>query len=404
MFFLVGLLGMMAVGSIVIAGTADVEEGLEDDGLPPDDIGSADAETSVDSLLPALQDATDTAPVAEVISWPGPSADPMDIPTGQAGIDARDVSEPLSLFDVMGLSGLFGESQVDTPSVSSEQQAMPGDDALGVGGAGLTEDGTDDADPLTGADAADLLSGGGGNDLVDGLGGADDLHGGDGADTLRGGEGNDTLYGDGGDDVLRGDGGADVLYGHEGNDSLAGNGGADVLQGGPGDDVLDGGTGNDALHGREGADLLRGGRGSDTLLGGMGNDVLVGVTRDADGTDLDAGDFLNGGDGADTIIAGSGDLVHCGEGTDTLVVGNWIAGPAAELVDYDAAEDQLVIVFDDSPGNAEPELEIRLSADNPAVTEIVLNGHVLTTMPTADAPTLEGLVLVGESMADVLIG
>lgn len=161
MFFLVGLLGMMAVGSIVIAGTADVEEGLEDDGLPPDDIGSADAETSVDSLLPALQDATDTAPVAEVISWPGPSADPMDIPTGQAGIDARDVSEPLSLFDVMGLSGLFGESQVDTPSVSSEQQAMPGDDALGAGSAGLTEDGTDDADTLTGTGATDLLNGGG---------------------------------------------------------------------------------------------------------------------------------------------------------------------------------------------------------------------------------------------------
>lgn len=400
MFFLVGLLGMMAVGSIVIAGTADVEEDLADNGMGPDDTSNEEDAGSDGSMITDLADTTGTSSGGELIAWPGPSADPADIHDEDPEVGGPDASEPQSLFDLMGLSGLFSKSQANTSSILQGPIVT----AAGEGGAGLNADGTDDSDTLSGTDATDLLNGGGGNDVIDGKAGSDDLRGGDDADTLLGGEGDDTLHGDGGDDVLQGDGGADVLYGHDGNDSLAGNGGADVLQGGLGEDVLDGGTGNDALHGREGADLLRGGRGIDTLFGGWGDDFLVGVTRDAEGTDLDAGDFLNGGDGADTIIVGSGDLVHGGEGADSLILGDWMTGLASELVDFDAVEDQLVIVFDDGPGTPDPELEIRVSADNSEVTEIVLNGQVLTTLPTSDAPTLDGLVLVGESMADALVG
>jgi hypothetical protein len=76
-------------------------------------------------------------------------------------------------------------------------------------------------------------------------------------------------------------------------------------------------------------------------------------------------------------------------------------GGAATLGDYDPSEDQIVIVFDDS-GAHEPEVSIRASETDPDISEIVLDGVVLTTLPTAGAPPLDALVLVGESLADAL--
>ena len=81
------------------------------------------------------------------------------------------------------------------------------------------------------------------------------------------------------------------------------------------------------------------------------------------------------------------------------VLGDWFTGAASELVDFDAGEDQIVIVYDDSDGAEEPEIEIRVSASDPAMTEIVMDGQVLSFMPTEDAPPIEALVLVGESVA-----
>ncbi|SNS63572.1 hypothetical protein [Antarctobacter heliothermus] len=73
-----------------------------------------------------------------------------------------------------------------------------------------------------------------------------------------------------------------------------------------------------------------------------------------------------------------------------------------ERLDYDATEDQLLIVFDDSTPGSEPELELRISKDDPDTTEIRLGDRVLAHLPTDEAPPLSSLILVGESDAAAL--
>ena len=260
--------------------------------------------------------------------------------------------------------------------------------------AGNISDGTEGDETLAGTDSTDLLNGRGGNDRVDGAGGDDQIVGGTGSDDLLGGAGNDTLHGEAEADILRGGSGADELYGHDGPDSLYGDDGADILQGGLGSDWLDGGAGADALHGREGDDRLDGGEGGDTLFGGWDNDLLVGVE-----TDAPAQDFLNGGDGDDTLIAGAGDVLSGGEGADTLVLADPMAGTPSQIMDYDDIEDQIVILFDDADGADEPTIDVRMNGDDATLAEIVLDGVVVSTLPAADAPGVEGIVLVPQSAA-----
>ncbi|WP_323770568.1 hypothetical protein [Antarctobacter sp.] len=79
------------------------------------------------------------------------------------------------------------------------------------------------------------------------------------------------------------------------------------------------------------------------------------------------------------------------------------SGPEpVEQLTYDAAQDQLLIVFDDSTPGPEPELELRVSDDNPETTEIRLGDTVLASLPTDEAPPLSAIVLVGESDAAAL--
>ncbi|WP_417206321.1 hypothetical protein [Antarctobacter sp.] len=79
------------------------------------------------------------------------------------------------------------------------------------------------------------------------------------------------------------------------------------------------------------------------------------------------------------------------------------AGPMpVEQLTYDAAQDRLMIVFDDSTPGPEPELELRVSDDDPETTEIRLGDTVLASLPTVEAPPLSAIVLVGESEAAAL--
>lgn len=321
MFFLAGLLGMMALGSVVVVSTT----------MPEDEVSDED-------------DHTQESTTAEADSQTG------------------------SLFEQMG----------------------------------LIESGSEGDDTMAGSDNTDVLIGMDGDDVIEGGGEDDELHGNDGTDTVLGGGDDDTIHGEDGDDLLDGGDDDDDLYGHHGDDAMQGGDGDDHLVGGLGNDIMDGGIGDDALGGREGEDTLHGGLGSDTLFGGFDNDLVNGVVRGETGEDIDDQDFLNGGDGDDTIAAGSGDIVTAGEGADTFVLGDWLTGDAAQFMDYDNSEDQLVIVYDDSMGDEDPELDIRVSAENPDMTEVVVDGAVLATMASENAPSIDSVVLVGESMADEL--
>jgi Ca2+-binding RTX toxin-like protein len=179
---------------------------------------------------------------------------------------------------------------------------------------------------------------------------------------------------------------------------LEGGIGQDLLNGGLGDDTLDGDEGDDQLFGREGDDILQGGIGRDVLSGGEGDDHLTGYVLDDNGDDVDDFDYLNGGDGDDTLIIGEGDVATGGEGADIFALGDWIDGEAAELVDYDSSEDQIMIVYEGDP----PEVELRTNADQPSLSEIVVDGAVIGKMPTDLAPDVSDLVLVAAEDAAVL--
>lgn len=335
---------------------------------------------------------------------------------GQSGIFLEAVRGVFRMFFLAGLLGMMALGSVVIVTTSQDdddlQEAdgyLPEDENVDAGGAtslfqqmGLIKAGTDGDDTLPGSNGPDALIGLDGDDVIDG--GADDdaLRGNGGDDTVLGGTDDDVIHGDGGDDLLDGGTDDDEIYGHHGDDAMIGGDGSDHLVGGLGDDLMLGGLGDDALGGRDGADSLDGGLGEDTLFGGFEDDVLSGVVRGADGVDVDDRDFLNGGDGADTIGIGSGDVVTAGEGADVLVLGDWIDDEAAGLLDFDESEDQLLIVYDDSDAGADPELEMRPSQDDPAMTEIVMDGTVLATLPTSEAPSLESVVLVAESLASDL--
>lgn len=335
MFFLAGLLGMMMLGSFAVVSTADGAEG--------EDIASADG-------------ADDSA-------------------------DGSDGTASGSLFERLGL--------IDPVEAADSSEAVMDDPQ------GLTVEGGDGSDTITGTDYTDFLGGAGGDDLIDGAGADDDLHGGSGTDTLLGDAGNDTVHGEADSDEIHGGADADSLFGHDGDDQIYGGAGNDVGWGGLGSDELHGDDGADALHGREGDDTLVGGAGQDTLFGGWQNDLLDGRS----GEETPETDYLNGGDGADVLVLGPGDIATGGEDEDTFVAGDWLTVDAATLTDFDATEDQLVIVYDDANDGAEPSLDMRMSDDDPTVTDVFVDGALVLSMPTIDVPVPDAIALVAQSDA-----
>lgn len=130
---------------------------------------------------------------------------------------------------------------------------------------------------------------------INGTRNADTLNGTTGNDIINAGNGNDTVSGDDGNDTILAGNGNDIVSGGRGTDLLSGENGSDTLDGGAGDDLIFGGTGNDNLTGGDGADSLFGENGIDYLYGGLGDDILDGGQGK---------DYLTGGDGADSFLLG----------------------------------------------------------------------------------------------------
>jgi Ca2+-binding RTX toxin-like protein len=91
-----------------------------------------------------------------------------------------------------------------------------------------------------------------------------------------------------------------------------------------------------------------------------------------EGDDAEA-DFLNGGEGDDTLTLGAGDYATGGEGSDDFVLSQWLGeGGHATISDYNADEDQIVVVYDAS-AHADPELTLA-PVDGTSDVTIMLNG------------------------------
>jgi len=86
---------------------------------------------------------------------------------------------------------------------------------------------------------------------------------------------------------------------------------------------------------------------------------------------------------------------------DDLVAEASVETAGAEPPDmaFDPDEDQLVIVFDDSDGAAEPLLDLRQSESDPEMTDLYVDDAFVLSLPSADVPEPGSIVLVGESAA-----
>ncbi|MBS8227499.1 calcium-binding protein [Vannielia litorea] len=172
-----------------------------------------------------------------------------------------------------------------------------------------------------------------------------------------------------GADLLDGGAGDDILQGYEGDDRIEAYEGDDVAFGNDGNDEIDGGDGADTLEGGAGDDLLEGGDGADALWGGSGNDVLA-------GDDDITVDWLNGGAGNDVLLLGDGDVATGGDGADLFRLGpDVVEETVAEIMDFEAGEDSLALLWDDSLGGAAP--EITLGEIESDLVEVYADGELI---------------------------
>ncbi len=304
-------------------------------------------------------------------------------PSTKAEHDSED--EPLEDLDEAAQSndGELGNTSLDLLSFIDEDgvtQTLENE----ATDAGERLIGTNEADEISAQGGDDNVMAGGGNDTVHGNAGADVLHGNGGEDVLSGDEGDDALFGDQGADALFGNDGNDSLFGNEGDDYLSGGAGSDSLFGGMGYDTLWGDAGNDTLTGNEGDDLLDGGEGQDLLNGGNGSDILNGVETDEDSADFlnggdgddtiyaGAGDQVSGGEGADTTVLSADLAEHANiwdfeSGQDTLVV---LYDPSADAPEINISQDP------DTIGQwlvqADGETVAHITGDAPTLSDISL--------------------------------
>jgi len=409
MLLLAGLMGMMALGASAFIGIgADDDEETDAEEMATGQEGVEDGE-STGSILDLIGPGADPEPDAggeaegpeqeDDAAVGNDPADTLDLWLGDKGVaEAEDASlidallaadgpedDPLEVDDTEAPA-----DPEETPDTASDETAPLENILLG----------TNAGEEIVGTDGVDLINGGAGDDSLSGKAGDDELYGRLDLDTLEGGAGDDSLWGGGDGDWINGGDGDDLAYGENGDDTVMGGAGDDTLTGSIGDDLVLGGDGDDAVSGYLGDDSLRGGLGADTLFGGWGNDTLSGLEDDdeTDGwDDMDEGDFLNGGSGDDVITAGAHDIVTLGDGADTVILGNWLsAAHQAQVLDFDPAEDSLLILFDDSL-EEEPEVALEPDAENGAIPHVLLNGTRIAEVNTSEGLNVGHLTLVGQS-------
>lgn len=334
----------------------------------------------------------------------GKTDDDDDGPSGAPQDAATETETPVSGPDLLDWPGEDADPDTDAgdnpanpgpddPDFVPRSSDLPSPDdpvlTLLGGGADDILSGLGGNDTLAGGDGDDQLTGRGGDDFIQGGSGNDIAHGGEGADLVQGGTGDDQLAGENGDDRLVGGEGSDALSGHEGEDSLYGGAGADTVLGGGGDDQLIGGDAGDWLAGGLGDDHLVGDAGRDELDGGAGNDVLDGRETF---TAFPEADFLNGGEGDDLLYVGAGDYATGGGGADLFKLSDLAAGDAvANIADYDAAADRLVVVFDPAI-HPDPQLSLETPENSDDVL-VLLDGVPLAMVQGGAGMTLADVLL-----------
>jgi Ca2+-binding RTX toxin-like protein len=122
---------------------------------------------------------------------------------------------------------------------------------------------------------------------------------------------------------------------------------ADALRGTSEDETLVGGAGDDVLFGEGGADVLQGGGGDDDIYSGRGNVFYASEWHHEPGylERFGADDSLDGGAGEDRMWLGSGNVATGGAEADNFYAMAGVYDSAAEITDFNAGEDRLVVNF-----------------------------------------------------------
>lgn len=373
MLFMMGLLGLMAVGTTVMLGDDD-----EDMPMPEGD--------GVDRTEPSSEEMTDLGSLIPDDDGPVQTDDP-----------ARSDDNATEVITASEADSDLHETPIDDLTVEGSSQDGPTEEVTEKTSEDYaTQTGVESDDTIEGENGNEFLLGYEGDDEINGNGGTDQIEGGDGDDTLSGGDGSDDLHGQDGDDVLSGDEGDDTLSGGLGDDLMDGGDGDDSLLGGQGQDTLEGGEGDDALHGYHGDDVMRGGEGEDALFGSLGDDILHGLSET--GEDDGQTDFLNGGEGNDTITAGANDIVTAGDGADVIQFGDWNAeGGPAQVLDFQSNEDTLVVLYEEGAG--EPEITFEQDSQNSQLYSVMADGEVIAEVLSATPVTSADVTLVEQSAA-----
>ena len=382
MLWLAGLMGLLGVGAASLAIFNETGQNTDDD--MEEASGATQTSGADGDLLDMLEPVVVQAPSHMEVIVDDLSENMETLPDPLGDDEPKPVPATLDLVSGMeDLPDLF-----DAPEEAPPQDTdLPPE--IGSILAGLTG-----ADTLTRGDAADQINGYDGNDTLDGGAGGDSLFGGAGFDLLRGDAGDDLLHGEADDDRLQGGAGNDTLFGHDGADRLEGGDGADSLQGSAGDDDLHGGAGDDALHGGLDDDTLSGGEGTDTLFGGWGNDVVR-------GHDDTTGDYLNGGGGNDMIVAGGADTVTGGDGADAILLSpGW--GVEVDILDFDATEDRLLMVWDGGAGNAPPAFDLVPDTEIAGTHHVVVGGETVATLHQSEGLRPEDIAVLSPEQATAM--
>lgn len=218
---------------------------------------------------------------------------------------------------------------------------------------------------LSGTDGTDLLAGGAGTDTIWAGEGGDEIVGHGGDDSIFAGAGQDTVMGGAGRDMIAGQDQNDMIYAGPGADTVAGGAGDDQLFGGAGADVIAGDAGKDSIDGGDGHDLITGGDGADELFGGAGDDTIWGQD-----------DFVNGGAGDDQLTLGAAATGNGGDGADSFAITDY-GSAAAQIVDFDPAQDHLVIQYD---AQQIPNPLLSIQAGDAGETLVLLNGKLVASL------------------------
>jgi hypothetical protein len=105
------------------------------------------------------------------------------------------------------------------------------------------------------------------------------------------------------------------------------------------------------------------------------------------------------------ISVGEGDLVTAGDGADTVVLGDWLAGAQteAEMMDFDGEEDTLVLVYDDMAGADAPDVGLETDETEADVMHVLLDGVRIMSVQGGAGLTLADIQLLPQSVAEQLI-